>query len=76
MAFVVYERELYDKVSFYQRVDFRGEKDIKVEYIERGDTTAKLHYIKEYMDTIEKEKRPDTPAMPKLIIPIKRALPF
>ena len=73
MAFVVYEREIYDKVFFYQRKDFRGEKDIKIEYIERGDTFTKLHYIKEYMDTVKKEKRPNTPAMPKLIIPIRRA---
>lgn len=71
MAFVVYERELYDKVSFFQRKDFRGVDQIKVEYIERGDTTTKLHYIKEYMDTIPKENRPGTPAMSKLIMPVK-----
>ena len=69
MAFVVYEKELYDKVLFFQRKDFREENRIQVEYIERGDTWSKLHFIKQHMDTITKEKRPDTPAMSKLIMP-------
>ena len=72
MAFIVYESELFDRVLFYQRKDFRKEDKIQVEYIERGDTTTKLAYIKQHMDTIEKEKRPDTPAMSKLIMPIPR----
>ncbi len=72
MAFIVYEPEIYDKVSFYQRKDFREEDKIQVEYIERGDTATKLIYIKQYMDTVEKEKRPDTPAMSKLIMPISK----
>ena len=76
MAFIVYERELYDKVLFYQRKDFRKTDCIKTEYIERGDTSTKLHYIKQHMDTIPRENRPDTPAMPKLIIPIKPSSPF
>lgn len=70
MAFIVYEPELYDQVSFYQRKDFREHDHIQVEYIERGDTTTKLLYIKQHMDTVPKEKRPDTPAMPKLIMPV------
>lgn len=69
MAFIVYEKELYDKVLFFQRKDFREEDRIQVEYIERGDTWSKLHFIKQHMDTIPKEKRPDTPAMSKLIMP-------
>ena len=72
MAFIVYERELCDKVLFYQRKDFREEDKIQVEYIERGDTNTKLHHIKQHMDTIPKEKRPDTPSMSKLIIPIPK----
>ncbi len=71
MAFIVYEPELYDKVSFYQRKDFREHDYVHVEYIERGNTTTKLLYIKQYMDTIPKKIRPDTPSMPKLIMPVK-----
>ena len=70
MAFVVYENDTYDKVLFYQRKDFREENKIQTEYIERGDTFTKLNYIKQHMDTISKEKRPDTPAMSKIILPI------
>tara|TARA_B100000989_G_C19351704_1_gene389388 strand:- start:351 stop:656 length:306 start_codon:yes stop_codon:yes gene_type:complete len=44
------------------------EIDIKniTHFIKRGDTTAQRYYIKNYMDTTIKNKRPDTPA--KLII--------
>ena len=56
MAFIVYEPEIFDKVSFYQRKDFREEDKYRSEYIERGDTATKLAYIKQHMDTIEKKK--------------------
>lgn len=62
MAFVFYDRDEYDLVTFYQRKDFRDEDNIVHEYIKRGDTASKLNLIEQHMNTKVKEKRPGTPA--------------
>lgn len=57
----------HDKVTFFIRPDF---SDLKVtpdsHYIKRGDKLSLRYYIKQYLDTSKKEKRPDTPS--KLIL--------
>lgn len=62
MAFVFYDRNEFDLVSFHQRKDFRDEDNIVYEYIDRGDTASKLDLIDKHMNTKVKDKRPETPA--------------
>ena len=73
MAFICYDFQNCDEVSFYMRKDFRDELNVprrqEHHMIERGDTNALLFYINKYMNTNVFNKRPDTPAyliMPKI----------
>ena len=73
MAFIFHEVGPCDEVTFYMRKNFRSELNFDRQqvshFIERGDSTALIYYIKKYMDTnIKSEnKRPDTPM--NLIMP-------
>jgi len=67
MAFITPNYEECDEVSFHTREDFADRSSTVIHFIKRGDERALQYYIRKYMDTHIKQKRPDTPA--KLIIP-------
>ena len=67
MSFFLPEFKDHDTVTFCIRSDFSDVSAISVtHYIKRGDELCKRYYIKQYMDTNKKDKRPETPA--KLIL--------
>ena len=67
MNFYFEDYDDYDLVTFYIRRDFSDTEIMSAtHYIKRGDELCKRYYIKQYMDTNKKNKRPETPA--KLIL--------
>ena len=66
MAFVYPNNEYSCKVSFHMRKDFRDDidfdREIRTQYIDKGDQDSLIYYINQYMNTNVKDKRPETPA--------------
>lgn len=68
MSFILPNFDECDVISFYVRSDFTNHDNMIVShYINRNDIFALRYYVKLYLDTNKKERRPDTPAT--LIIP-------
>lgn len=68
MSFILPDFDDCDVINFYIRPDFTNHPTMTIShYIKRGDIVALRYYIKLYLDTNKKERRPDTPAT--LIIP-------
>jgi len=67
MAFVLPDYDNSDRVTFYVRKDFSDRPGEWTHYIDRNDDKALIYYIRMYMDTNVKVRRPGTPA--KLIMP-------
>lgn len=68
MSFILPNFDNCDVISFYVRPDFTNHDNMIIShYIKRDDIFALRYYIKLYLDTNKKERRPDTPAT--LIIP-------
>ena len=61
MAFIVPDYENCDLTTFHIRKDFSDRPGIISHYIDRSDIHALNYYIRLYMDTKVKIKRPDTP---------------
>jgi hypothetical protein len=68
MSFILPVFDKCDVISFYVRSDFTNHDNMVIShYIKRDDIYALPYYIKLYLDTNKKDRRPDTPAT--LIIP-------